>query len=243
MKKTNESGHAKNVANLGKLIAFVDAFGTVYNPSRTALTAPNLKTLEADSKNAIDAVLSKLADYDDAVNQRHLLFSNLKKRATRIMAALKSVGTSAELFDDAKGFNRKIQGQRASKITTNPDPNATPQNKVSVSQQSYDLLIQHLKGLIVILKNEPNYAPNEDDLKINNLEDYAIDLFDKNKKVADAIAAIGNARRVRNEVLYDAHTGLYDQAMAVKLYVKSLFGSKSAQYAQVSGLRFTPKKN
>lgn len=242
MKKVIETGHAKNVANLGKLIEFVDAFGSSYNPSRTALKIAELKTLETAAIAAIDSVTSKLADYDDAINRRHQLFADLRKKATRIMAALKASGTSEELLADAIGFNRKIQGQRAVKPPTNPDPNLPPPNTVSVSQQSYDQLIQHLKGLVAVLKTEPNYAPNEDELKIVNLDNFIADLLDKNNKVAIALAAISNARIDRDKVLYSKNTGLLDIANAVKLYVKSLYGATSSEYGSIKKIVFTPKK-
>jgi hypothetical protein len=242
MKKYIESGHPRNVANLGKLIEFVDAYGATYNPSRTALTVASLKVLETDSYAAIDAVTDRVADYDDAINHRQEVFADLRKRATRIMAALKASGTTEALYDDARGFNRKIQGQRAVKPPTNPDPNAPAPNTVSVSQQSFDQLIQHLKGLISILKTEPNYAPNENELKIANLDSYVADLLDKNNKVAVAVAAISNARIDRDKVLYKKETGLYDIAMAVKLYVRSVFGTTSPEYAQVISLSFTNRK-
>lgn len=243
MTKFIETGHPKNVANLGKLIEFVVAYSATYNPSRTALTVASLKVLETNANAAIDAVTDKLADYDDAVNHRQDLFADLRKRATRIMAALKASGTTVALFEDARGFNRKIQGQRAIKPPANPDPNAPAPNTVSVSQQSFDQLIQHLKGLIAILKTEPNYAPNENDLKIATLDSYVADLLDKNNKVAVAVAAISNARIDRDRILYAESTGLYAIAQAVKLYVRSIFGTSSAQYAQVKSLSFTNRKS
>ena len=242
MAKFIESGHPKNVANLGKLIEFVDAYGATYNPSRTALTVASLKVLETASYAAIDAVTDRLADYEDAINRRQAVFADLRKRATRIMAALKASGTTEALYDDARGFNRKIQGQRAIKPPTNPDPNAPAPNTVSVSQQSFDQLIQHLKGLIAILKTEPNYAPNENDLKVANLDSYVADMLDKNNKVAIAGPAISNARIDRDKVLYKKETGLYDIAMAVKLYVRSVYGTTSPEYAQVKSLSFTNRK-
>jgi len=42
MPSTTEKGHAKNVANFSKLIAVCKAFGTKYNPSKTAIKVANL---------------------------------------------------------------------------------------------------------------------------------------------------------------------------------------------------------
>ncbi|MBL7790430.1 MAG: hypothetical protein JNL75_11430 [Chitinophagales bacterium] len=242
MSKFIETGHPRNVANLGKLIETVDAFGASYNPSRTALTVANLRVLETDAKAALDLVIDQVASYDDAINKRHIAFADLKRKASRIMAALKASGTTDELLDDAKGFNRKIQGQRATKPPLPTDPNASPPTTVSVSQQSFDQLIQHLKGLIAIIKTEPNYAPNETDLKVTSLDNYVADLLDKNNKVAIALAAISSARIERDKLLYKKETGLYAIAQAVKLYVRSVFGTQSPEYRQVTSITFTNKK-
>ncbi len=87
------------------------------------------------------------------------------------------------------------------------------------------------------------FAPNENDLKIAYLDSYVTDLLDKNNKVAIAVAAISNTRIDRDKVLYKKETGLYDIAMAVKLYVRSIFGTTSPEYAQVKSLSFTNRKS
>ena len=46
----------------------------------------------------------------------------------------------------------------------------------------------------------------------------------------------------RNQSLYNPLTGLVQTAKEVKQYVKSVFGTTSPQYKQVSGLEFKIRK-
>ena len=45
MASQSEVGHAKNVANFQDLIAYCTAYGTTYNPSKSALQLGSLNTL------------------------------------------------------------------------------------------------------------------------------------------------------------------------------------------------------
>lgn len=141
-----------------------------------------------------------------------------------------------------KASIERFKAAEPKKIPTVPDPNNPTPTTQSVSQQSYDQLIQHLKGLIEILKSEPNYAPNETDLQIISLDDYVLELMDKNTKVSTAFTAISNARIDRDKILYDEGSGLFDTVAGVKKYIKSIFGATSSEFAQVKGIIFSNKK-
>jgi hypothetical protein len=93
--------------------------------------------------------------------------------------------------------------------------------------------------LVQTLTSETLYKPNEVELQVATLNTTLTDLKTKNKAVITAAAAASNARIARDKVLYTEGVGLYDVALAVKTYVKSLFGATSPQYKQVSGIKFT----
>ncbi|HMV91461.1 MAG TPA: hypothetical protein PKA40_17575, partial [Cyclobacteriaceae bacterium] len=59
--------------------------------------------------------------------------------------------------------------------------------------------------------------------------------------VINANTALSNARIARDKALYDSPAGLFDNAQAVKVYVKSVYGTKSPQLKQVSALRFSKR--
>jgi chromosome segregation ATPase len=242
MASNSEVGHAKNVANFQDLIAFVEGYGPIYNPSKTSLTAEQLTALHATANASLQNVINLNTAYNDAVNSRVEAFADLRPLSTRLVNALEATDASQEKIDDAKGYNRKIQGQRATKEEP-LDPNVPAPRRISASQQSYDQLIQHFEGLISVLASEPSYAPNETELQITSLQARAQDLSNKNNQEASADTAVSNARLERNRILYQENTGLVDTALDVKKYVKSLFGASSPEYNQIKGIKFKKYKD
>ena len=242
MTSTSETGHAKNVANFQDLIAFVIGYGTTYNPSKNSLKIPQLNTIATSSQTSLADVITKNTAYNNKVNERIAAFSGLKSLSTRLINALEATDATTEKIKDAKGFNRKMQGKKASSITTAVDPNTPAPNTISVSQQSYDQQIQHLAGLISVLQSEPSYLPNENDLKLTTLTAKQADLTAKNNAVATAYTNVSNSRITRNNTLYGTDTGLVEVATEVKKYIKSIYGATSPQYAQVKGIEFKKAK-
>lgn len=234
----SETGHAKNVANFQSLIAFVTAYGAAYNPSKNALKLPQLTALATAVQASLGDVVTKNTAFNNKVNERAVVFKNLKTLATRLVNALQITDASSQKVDDAKGFNKKLQGTKSKKTETPNAPNAEVPKTISTSQLSYDQQIQHFAGLISVLKSETTYLPNEADLKVASLTTKQTDLTAKNNAVATAYAAINNSRIARNAILYKEETGLLDIAADVKKYIKSIYGAASPQFAQVSGLKF-----
>jgi hypothetical protein len=242
MPNYSETGHAKNVANLQDLIAFVTGYGAIYNPTKTALKLTALQTLNTTANTHLADVVTKKTAFNNVVNARFQAFDGLKPLSTRLVNALEITDASTEKIKDAKGFNRKLQGKRASTPTAPIDPNAPIPPTISASQQSYDQQIQHLAGLISVLQSEASYTPNETDLKTVTLLAKQTDLTAKNSAVATAYATISNARITRDNTLYNQNTGLVDIATEVKKYIKTIFGATSSEYAQVKGLQFKQVK-
>lgn len=238
MASTSEVGHAKNVANFQDLIEFVTGYGATYNPSKNSLKLPQLVALKATAETKLTDVISKNTVYNNKVNERMIAFGNLKSLSTRLVNALQTTDASDETVNDAKGFNRKMQGKKASSTQTPTDPNAPAPPTISTSQQSYDQLIQHFSGLKSVLEAEPTYTPNETELQVATLNAKIADLNTKNTAVATAYTNISNSRIARNETLYTSEDGIYETAGEVKKYVKSVFGASSPQYNQVSGIKF-----
>ena len=243
MASTSEVGHAKNVANFQDLIEFVTGYGTTYNPSKNALKLPQLIALKASADATLADVITINTNYNNKVNERISAFSGLKSLSTRLVNALQTTDATIETIGNAKTFNRKMQGKKASSSQTPTDPNTPAPTTISTSQQSYDQLIQHLAGLTSILEAETSYTPNETDLQVATLQTKIADLTAKNTAVATAYASISNSRIARNETLYSSSTGLVETANEVKKYIKSVFGASSPQFAQVKGIQFKIIKN
>jgi hypothetical protein len=113
-----------------------------------------------------------------------------------------------------------------------------PKDKISVSQQSYDMQIDHLEKLIELADVEPKYNPNEIPLQVATLNNYKTQLETINTAVKNIYTPYSNAMIARDKKLYDPATGLVAIAQLVKNYVKSIFGASSPEYKQINKLRF-----
>lgn len=234
MASTSETGHAKNVANFETLISFCTGYGETYNPTNTALTITNLQTKFDKAKVKLKAVKDTKGPFDVATGERQLLFKPLKPLATRVINAMVAQNASAPNIKDARTIIRKLNGKRAGEATT-----STPEeNQISVSQQSYDRLVDSFEQLIVITQNEPLYNPNETELTVEAMQTLLTQLAAKNSAVRNAYVPYSNAIIARNQELYDEENALVNTAFDVKNYVKSLFGASSPQYRQISSLVF-----
>ncbi|MBK8886874.1 MAG: hypothetical protein IPN46_10135 [Saprospiraceae bacterium] len=96
--------------------------------------------------------------------------------------------------------------------------------------------------MIQILLQATQYNPNENDLKIPQLQARLAALEASKTAWISAHTTYSNAIRARNTVLYHPETGLAAIAQKVKVYVKSIYGSTSHQYKQVRMLAFKSQK-
>lgn len=238
MASTSEVGHAKNVANFYNIISFTQGYGANYNPSKANLKSAALQALYEQAKTNLTAVQDQKTLYEGVVNSRALKFEDIKTLSTRLINALGSTDASDQTIEDAKSYNRKIQGKRASKVEEPTDPNQQAPKTYSTSQQSFDQLTQHFAGLISVLDNEPSYTPNETELKVTTLKTKLLELKSSNTSVADSYTTVSNARIVRDKTLYNPENGLVETAADVKKYVKSVYGISSNEYQQISALQF-----
>lgn len=253
MTTKTEIGHAKNVANFENLISFCTGYGATYNPILNAIKVAAMNTLKTNASAALTNAINAGTAFKNATNNREVVFLPVKKLTTKIMAALKACGATELMIKDALAINRKIQGKRAKAIKENTEskevqrtanPNEPPveippePKHISASQQSYDSMIEHMEKLISLLSSIPAYNPNENELKISSLNTLLASMKTSNTAVVSAYTTWSNARIVRNDLLYRKITGLCDVAQECKSYVKSIYGSESMQYKQVSGLRF-----
>ena len=245
MPSTSEVGHAKNVANFGDLITYCTAYGTTYNPPKPALQLASLNNLLATAKAELATVATSKNVFDTVTGDRQAIFENLKSLSTRIINFLPVTEATAQTVADAQTINNLIQGRRSSTTpepTTNED--GTPQNKtVSTSRQSYDMLTENFSSLIDLVSSIPTYTPNEAELTVASLNDYLQQLQTANTSVTGAEVTYSNARIARDKTLYADKIGLVDVALDVKKYVKAIFGATTAEFNQVSGIKFTKRND
>ena len=186
--------------------------------------------------------------YKNAVSAREAAFAPLAKLITRVNNSLKASNSSSQVDDSAMSLVRKLQGRRSTpKMTEEEKKTAEAEgkavNEISSSQMSFDSRLDNFDKLIKLLATEPEYSPNEADLKIESLTTYYNDLSTKNTAVINAAVPLNNARISRDQVLYTPLSGIVDISVDVKTYVKSIFGATSPQYKLISKLELKSVKS
>lgn len=253
MSSKSETGHAKNVANFKALIGYCKGYGTKYNPTKAIIKMPALEALLLKAQGDMSQVNKDLTPFDSAVTAREVAFRPLGKLITRVTNALATSEVPEGTFEDALKITRKLQGKRAdtAEEETPEEPvegeeeNEDKESKsISASQLSFDNKVANMEKLVEFLGGQPNYIPNETDLTTVSLKALHSTLTAANDKVLEFTTPLKNARIARNATLYDPKTGLKFVAGEVKKYVKSVYGTGTPQFKQVSGIKFTaPKKD
>ncbi len=246
MATTSETGHAVNVKNFFDLINFCKGFGTQYQPSKLSIQIPSLESTYLQAKEAIDEIIRQTTAYNIAINERALLFKDNRTLSTRLINAFEMTDAPDATKKDVKGFNRKLQGKRASAVketnSTVEGVNAEEPKTISSSQTSFNQQVEHLKALVALLESEPSYQPNEGELKVSTLKNLISQQNSANEQVSTAYTALSNARLLRDRVLYGEGTSLYNISLDIKKYIKAAFGASSQEYKQVGGVSITATK-
>lgn len=247
MSKTYETGHAKNVANFETLVAYVNGYGSVYNPSNPFIQLTNLTARATAAKTITEQVNNLIAENSNAIARRDLAFQPFKSLNTRILNAIRASNVPRQIIDNAAGNIRKIRGERESVLLTAEQKqklaeSGTIVNQISASQQSYVSMLDSFEKQLKLLATIPQYAPNEIDLQLATLTTLYADLLKKNRDVISKTSDLSTLRLNRNNILYDVETGIVALALDAKNYVKSVFGATSPQFKQISGIAFKTVK-
>ena len=247
MSSTYETGFIQNVANFETLISYITAFGTDYNPSKNRLTIPELQKILSEAKASLNAVNVAFSAHSNASAARESAFEPLSKLITRANNALKATDTTTQVDDSAKTLVRKLQGTRASAKLTDEEKKALEAEgksttQISTSQMGFSDRLENFDKFITLLSSIPDYAPNEEDLKIASLSALLDSLKTKNSDALPTEVQLSHARIARNEIQDRPLTGLVDLAFDAKVYIKSVFGATSPQYKQISKLAFKKQK-
>ena len=237
MSKQYETGNAKNVANLQKLIEQVTVY-TAYNPPVANLKIVNLNTLYTNSLNAVTEVEEKRNANKNAIHTRQQAYLNLKSTSTRIINQLEILGLSEGVLAQAKSLNNLIQGSKKKKKEVDEET-GEEKKTASTSRQSYTQLADNFSKILQLLATIPTYNPNLEELKLVNLTAYHTTLVESTKNVDITEAELNTKLIERNNILYKSGTGLYTVAQNVKKYVKSIYGATSPEYSNISKIKFT----
>ena len=233
----SETGHYKNVTNLNALKVFAEGLGSDYAPQKVILTLSELTALVTEATNLHDDVRNQINSTALAVDQRQLVYENVKPLSTKVINTMGSTNVLAKTIEDAKSINAKIQGTRIKMKAKSDNPEEqTPGN--SVSRQSYDSIYENFKSLNNLVQQDGNYIPTETDVNIAGLTAKETAMFTANQDIASQTNNLSNKRIVRNNRFYVGDESLIAVARGVKKYIRGKYGVTSPQFAQIRSLLF-----
>jgi hypothetical protein len=227
------------VENFEKLMVFCNTQSAVYKPSKASIQLAALSALLTQAQQSLRAADGARIAYQNAINARQPLFAGLPKLAARVIEALKAVDAPMETVKDAIAIKNKLTRAKR-KLLPAPAGNGTAEPdkyRYGLSQLDFASKIENVEQLVNRVVAEALYKPNENDLKVASLAAFVQQLRTANRTVMNAQAALRNANRQLDVVLYQ-RAGVHNTAQLVKAYVRFMFGKGSAQDKDVSSLEF-----
>lgn len=239
-KKVYETGDHKNVANMEPLIATVQTIGALYNPAKELIRIDALEEVRILAQEKLAIAVTMHNTWTTRITERVDAFAGLYKYVTRIYNAYKLQEDDPEKIKDLYSIIRKLKGRRVKPVAENADETTDSTNH-SVSQNSYDSRIFNFSKMLDMVRANPNYAPNEEDLKIPAITANLEALKASNTQVITATLSWKQARMERDEVLYAPKTGLVYRAKMVKVYADSILEKDHPLNVSLKKLRFKSK--
>ncbi len=233
--------HVQNMQSFEKLTGICTGLGGNYNPGKQNLQVNAMATQLNIAQQIEEEMREAQKAYDNATNARERRFQNIRKLGSGVYGILKAFGTDPLLLADALNIKRRIWGAPIAKQTVVDPGNAKegrPASRPSYGQ-GYITMAEYFDRLVKTLASESRYRPNEMEFTVASLQQTAAELFQLNKAVMDAEIRLEEVRIKRNTVYYIAPENLIETAVAVKTYVRSVFGFQSQQHQQLQKLRFT----
>lgn len=234
MPSINESGHAINLSNFKKIVDRCSEFES-FNPTNPDITIVNMTAKWTTVSTFHSAYLHGWDNAKLPIGERENLFERFDKLVVRTIGIYESTKAIKEAKETAKGFVRKITGSNVKVLKLEDGVTPAP-NHISNSHQSYVQKVDNFEQLINIYKNDENYAPNEEKLKIISLDALLFELKTANSNVDAAVTIAMTLRNKRNYGLYKADSGLVDISLACKKYVQGLFGPRSPEAKTVTAI-------
>jgi hypothetical protein len=237
-----DTGHAKILESLGKLIAQSETLDQVRLNPPTDLTIAALNTLRTEATALQTKVGDSKADWRTAAQEIAASVETFASLASQAVAQLEARGATAKTVEQARGYVRKLQGKRSSQAAvddpTTPDVDESEQS-ISASQQSRAAQIATFNELIDFLEAQAAYAGvTKPELLVANLRAKVNSAQDKHDDTIESAAALSADRIARDKLFYLDANNICDRAKRFKLLVKGEYGANSPEYQAVNAIPF-----
>ena len=242
VKKQYETGHAKLLESLDRLIAAAQTLDQARLDPPADLTIAALQARHADGTTLQNNVGNARADWRTIALKRAKDIDKFAPLAVEAVAALEARGASVETIKDARSYVRKLHGKRA-KPQAEDNP-ATPEldeseKGVSASQQSAAAQLATMHELLDFLEAQPLYAQvRKAKLTIAEMRTFVDGTQTDHTASITAAASLTSARNERNKDFYLDADNICDLAKRYKAMVKGEYGANSPEFKMVNEINF-----
>lgn len=236
-----ETGHFKNLSNFGTLLTYLSSQPT-YAPDADELKLPQLQDFLTQMEQATNQLITDAQAAQQLINYRQQTFEQARKLAKKIMLYLESNSTDEAAIKDVRTHYNEMQSKRVTKVQTVNEDGSTSEKSYSSNRLSYTSMAEHFQNMVARLKTVPGYAPSDNTIKIDTLEDHSAALHTANNDIASSLVTVTNTRNTRDQLMYSKNTGLVDLALRIKNYLKYKYGTQSDQYHFANSLKYTRKQ-
>jgi hypothetical protein len=241
----SETSFADRLQRGSSLQAALAGFAPPFAPADPLLLPAAFTTFLEGLGGMNQAVAMAEAEWKDAAASRSALVTEIKARALRANSRVKSNTAWKAQVAAVKTAADNLRGYRtaAPKLPVNPesDAPAAPARSRAKTDQSFGDIKNLLDKLIAALGRVSGYDTGAPvDVTIASLSALATQLDGLNQMVAGKEQALAAARGPRNAA-YDIDLAgspcLRTRMLAAKEATKSQYGTASAEYAQVKGIK------
>lgn len=245
--KQYETGNAKILESLTRLIAFDETLDQVKLNPPPDLTLTELNALQTNAVTAQRDVGNARADWRTIALDRALGIEKFAPLASQVVGQLDGRGAGIETIKDAMFYVRKLQGRRA-KPKPPIDPNAPPtldesEKGISASQQSAAAQLSIMFEFIDFIEAQTVSAGIKSaGLAAADLRAFAESVQAKHNASITAVADLTNKRGIRNELFYTHENNICDIAKRFKSLVRGEYGATSVEFKTVNAISFKKTK-
>ncbi len=252
------TGFTTTVPNFSDVIDILVELGAGWNPIDPNLSIVQLTARHTAAKAVMLAYKAAFEFDKIKTSEREAAYVPLNGLVQRILAAanackmdaatIQNIMTYKDLIDG--GNVNKLMARKAAKVKREATktfkltgimpttPDATEEDKRTVSRLAYALRYDNLENLITFLVTTGNYKTNIEDLTIVALNAYLNRLAVANKATNDADKALSNAADARNAALCAETDSICSTVIDIKTELASMEKKTGPTYKKVVAVKF-----
>lgn len=239
----SEQTKAKNIDNLSVMISVATELGAKYSTTNDLIKLDNFTAFRNGCADRQKSVNDVLPVEDKAIDERTIAFSEVPKKSTKILNAVKASGANEQAIGHLRTTLNSLRGFKVSANTpdiSQPLPEGqTPKRTISASHRSYASMLENTDLFVEQVKAQTGFKPNEAEFKTAALEAWVADLTEKNNAAISAKSLVQSTRANRDDFMYNPTDGMQVRVNAFKAYIRSILEKDDIRFQLISKLRFS----